>query len=186
MMRRYAAWYRAMRTFSIRRGRPGDALAILEAHRSSVRGIAASAYSPKIVDGWAPVTISSDRTAAFARAIERGDEVILVAEDATGGVIGFGSIVPGNSELRALYVSAEHERKGIGRAILSQLEVLAREAGVTALRMDSSTNAAGFYEANGYIALERGEHTLQSGVRMACVRMRKSLHPEAGTDEASA
>jgi putative acetyltransferase len=171
---------RSDKPFFIRPGRPGDALAILEVHRSSVRGIAADAYSPEIVDSWAPVSISPDRVAAFTRSIERHDELVLVAEDATGRIIGFGSIVPENSELRALYVSAEHGRKGVGHAILSELEALAREAGVTALRMDSSVNAAGFYKANGYIAIEHGEHTLQSGVRMGCVRMRKSLHSEAG------
>jgi GNAT superfamily N-acetyltransferase len=86
------------------------------------------------------------------------------------------AIVPANSELRALYVSAEHGRKGVGRAILLELEALARKAGVTELRMDSSVNAARFYEANGYLAIERAEHTLRSGVRMECVRMRKTIH----------
>jgi GNAT superfamily N-acetyltransferase len=75
-----------------------------------------------------------------------------------------------------LYVSAEHGGKGIGRAILFRLEALAREAGVAALGMEASVNAAGFYEANGYVATGRGEHTLQSGVRMDCIHMRKSLH----------
>jgi putative acetyltransferase len=31
--------------------------------------------------------------------------------------------------------------------------------------------------AHGYEARERGEHTLRSGRRMACVKMRKLLHP---------
>jgi GNAT superfamily N-acetyltransferase len=162
--------------FSIRQARPGDAQAILEAHRSAVRGTAANAYNPDVVDSWAPATISLGRVEAFAHSIEKGDEVVIVAEDGVGRIIGFGSIVPTNSELRALYVSAEHGRKGVGRSILVELEALARRTGVTELRMDSSVNAAGFYEANGYVAIEHGEHTLQSGVRMGCVRMRKAVH----------
>ena len=166
-------------TFFIRPSRRGDALGILEAHRSSVRGIAAEAYSADIVDAWAPVSISGDRTAAVERTIEAGDEVILIAEDESGRIIGFGWIVPGQSQLRALYVSAEHGRKGIGRAILSRLEASAREAGVTVLQMEASVNAAGFYEANGYVAIGRGELTLQSGARMDCIHMSKSLQPES-------
>lgn len=165
--------------FFVRPGVSGDALAILEAHRSSVRAIAASSYSAEVVDSWAPASISPDRIATFARAIERGEQIVLVAEDETGRIVAFGAIVPGNSELRALYVRAEHGRRGIGRAILAQLEAVAREAGVTVLRMSASVNAAGFYAANGYSEIERGELTLQSGVRMDCVRMSKSLGPGA-------
>ena len=41
--------------------------------------------------------------------------------------------------------------------------------------MDASINAVPFYEANGFISLEPGEHIMPSGARMACVRMRKVL-----------
>ncbi len=140
-----------------------------------MRGVWGDVYSREIVDSWAPLSISSERIEALSRCIERGAEVIFAAEDEAGHVIGFGAIVPGNSELRALYVSAEVGRKGVGRAILSRLEARARQAGLSELRLDASLNAAPFYEANGYVALQRGEHTLPSGTRMASVRMRKAL-----------
>jgi len=95
--------------------------------------------------------------------------------DAAGKIIGFGSIVPNNSELRALHVLAEHGRKGVGRAIVDQLESWAREAGVKDLRLDASINAIAFYEAIGFISLERGEHRTPSGLSMACMRMSKIL-----------
>jgi hypothetical protein len=41
--------------------------------------------------------------------------------------------------------------------------------------MDASINAVRFYEANGFMSLERGEHVMPSGGRMACVRMLKAL-----------
>jgi GNAT superfamily N-acetyltransferase len=161
--------------FFLRRGCPGDALAILEAQRSAIRGTAAAAYSPDIIDEWSPIIIIPERVKAFERWIERGEEQIVVAVDPTGLIIGFGSIVPSNSELRAVYVAAERGRQGVGRAILERLEDLAREAGVAELRMDASVNAVPFYEATGFIALERAEHPMPSGARMACVRMRKSI-----------
>lgn len=161
--------------FLLRRGRPSDALPILEAQRSAIRGSAVSAYGPTVINEWAPETIAPKRVEDFMRWIESGEELIVVAVDANEHIVGFGSIVPRNSELRAVYVAAEHGRQGAGSAILARLEEMARELGMTELRMDSSINAVPFYEANGFISLEHGEHPMPSGNRMACVRMRKTL-----------
>ena len=163
-------------TFTVRRALPEDALAILKAHSAAIRGSSAEAvYSREIIEGWAQLHIPPARVEGFARVIEQGEEVVLVAEDQAGQVLAFGSIVPRNSELRAVYVSSAYARKGIGRAILERLEELAREAGLTELRMDASINAQAFYEASGFVSLERAEHITQSGLRMACIRMKKLL-----------
>jgi putative acetyltransferase len=166
----------AAQPFQLRLGRPDDALAILTAQRSAIRQTAASAYSPAIIDEWAPVDIVTERVRNFQRWIERGEELIVVATESAGKVIGFGSIVPSNSELRAVYVDAAYGGQGVGRALLARLEVLARDAGLTELRMDASINAVRFYEANSYVSLEPGEHIMASGSRMSCVRMRKALN----------
>ena len=175
-MERYPwAMTRAELPFQLRPGRPDDALAILEAHRSAIRQTAVSAYSPAIIDEWAPVVIVRERVETFQRWIDRGEELIVVAVGSAGQIIGFGSIVPANSELRAVYVDGGYGRQGVGRALLTRLEELARSAGLAELRMDASINAVPFYEANGFISVERGEHPMPSGRRMACVRMRKDL-----------
>jgi GNAT superfamily N-acetyltransferase len=77
--------------------------------------------------------------------------------------------------LRAVYVDAAYGGQGVGRALLARLEELARDAEEAGLRIDGSINAVPFYEANGFISLERGEHVMPSGGRMTCVRMRKAL-----------
>ena len=161
--------------FQLRPGRPDDALAILEVQRSAIRQTAVSAYSPAIIDEWAPAVIVRERVETFQRWIEHGEELIVVAIEPAGQIIGFGSIVPANSELRAVYVDAAYGGQGVGRALLARLEELARDAGLAELRMDASINAVPFYQANGFISLERGEHVMSSGGRMACVRMRKAL-----------
>jgi putative acetyltransferase len=165
----------ASAVFFLRRGLPADARAILEAHRSAVRTTAATHYSQAIIDEWAPVHVAPGRVKTFEQWIERGEELIVVAVDSDETVVGFGSIVPSNSELRAVYVAAEQARKGVGRAILSQLETFAQEAGLSELRMDASMNAVAFYEANGFASLGRGEHAMSSGNLMPCMRMSKSL-----------
>ena len=59
-----------------------------------------------IVDEWAPVVIVRRAVDSFQRYIERGEELIVVAVEPAGAIIGFGSIVAANSELRAVYVDA--------------------------------------------------------------------------------
>jgi GNAT superfamily N-acetyltransferase len=163
--------------FELRAARPDDALAILTAQRSAIRQTAASVYSPAIIDEWSPTVIERERVENFQRWIGRGEELIVVAVSSAGEIMGFGSIVPANSELRAVYVAAAYGRQGVGRALLARVEGLARDAGLTELCMDASINAVAFYEANGFVSLEAGEHPMPSGARMACVRMRKVLAP---------
>jgi GNAT superfamily N-acetyltransferase len=160
-------------------------LAILEAQRSAIRQTAASAYSPAIIDEWAPAVIVRERVDTFQRWIERGEEVIVVAMKPAGEIIGFGSIVPANSELRAVYVHASYGGQGVGRALLARLEELARDAGVAELRMDASINAVPFYEANGFTSLEHAEHVMSSGGRMACFECGKPSLRELAFDEGS-
>ena len=162
-------------SFTLRPAVPGDALSIIDAHRAAIRGTAAGFYDREVIEEWAPIGVSPERIEGFARAIASGEEIVIVAVDSSHQILGFGSIVPSNDELRAVYVRSEHGRKGIGRAILRRLEGLAREAGLKELRMDSSINAEAFYRANGFSSEGSAEHTMSTGRRMACVRMRKSL-----------
>ncbi len=107
--------------------------------------------------------------------IENGEEVAVVAETQEGKVIGFGSIVPAKSLLGALYVDPSHGHQGVGTEILTRLETLAQNAGLTELNMDSSLNAEAFYSSHGYKTIKQAEHILMSGRRMVCVQMTKSL-----------
>src|SRR5208283_3950217 len=93
-------------------------------------------------------------------------------------IVGFGSIVPQTSELRAIYVHPDFGRRGVGSQILWALEHLARRHGLTELAMDASLNAEDFYLIHGFAVVERGEHTLSGGARMRCVKMRKALLPQ--------
>lgn len=80
-----------------------------------------------------------------------------------------------NLELRACYVAPAASRKGVGSALVKEIEDVAREQSVPRLEVDSSMTAKCFYRTVGYEVVERGEHFLGNGRRMACVRMRKEL-----------
>jgi len=89
--------------------------------------------------------------------------------------VGIGGMVAENNELRACYVSPLVSRRGVGSALLLEIERAAREQGSPYLDADASLTAAPFYSSNGYLVRERGERVLHNGQRMACIRMRKTI-----------
>lgn len=163
-------WY--MGQLNVRFAKSEDARGILEAHYSAVHETAANDYPLEIRRAWAtPVTLK--RIDQYLRNALPHETTVVA--DLNGKIAGFGVIIESNNELRAVYVSAEFGDGGIGSALLRELERLAKERGCRELHMDSSLTAAPFYMHRGYEELERADHTLSGGEKMACVRMRKVL-----------
>jgi putative acetyltransferase len=159
-----------------RPARKGESAAILAIHRRAIHEIACADYSEDILQAWGPPIPEPDLPgtgAAFDAKIDRG-EIVLVA-DLNGSIAGFGEIVPARNELLAIYVSPDFKRRGVGTAILRELERIARERAMPHLQMDASLTAEPFYSKNGYRVIERGFHVLRNGVKMACVKMKKEL-----------
>jgi putative acetyltransferase len=92
-----------------------------------------------------------------------------------GRPVGIGVLVPQGSELRACYVTPSETRRGVGSALVAEIERIAREHGLTYLRLASSVTAEPFYLRLGYHVEARSDHVLRSGTRMAAVKMRKDL-----------
>jgi putative acetyltransferase len=157
----------------LRAGVESDAEAVSQVHFEAVRRTAGASYPPEVVERWAPDPNEST-LGQFRRALGGDEELIVVAEDGDA-VVGFGAIVPGTGELRAVYVLPDAGRRGIGAQILRQLEHLASERGVFALHMDASLNAEAFYARHGYQVIERGTHLVGGTTPMACVKMTKIL-----------
>jgi len=124
-----------------------DAEAVLRVHWNAVHHIARADYDAAVLDEWSRA-VDAARLATFAAHRAADDERIVVAEIG-GDVVGFGSIVPRNEELRAVYVASGAARRGVGTAILRELERLARQLGLSALRLNSSLTAEPFYRAAG-------------------------------------
>jgi len=149
-----------------------DARIFLEVHHAAVRGIAAKDYPPEVVEDWAPLPVTE-------RSVERfltnpDGEIRLVAE-IDGRIVGVGCLIVANCELRACYVAPEAARNGVGSALVREIERIARDHGLAYLQMDSSVTAEPFYLHHRYSVCQRGEHTLDSGRSMACIRMAKVL-----------
>lgn len=93
-----------------------------------------------------------------------------------GKIVGFSSIVPKDSELRAVYVDPKFGGKGVGKMLLGQVEQEARNRGLQKLVMPASLSAEAFYKSQGYVAIDRIVHILGSGKRMPAVKMEKALN----------
>ena len=148
-----------------------DSREFLDIHHRSVHGLAVRHYTPDIIKAWAPPVSDDD-----VRNFERNDdgEIRLIAE-LDGVAVGIGALVVVDAELRACYVSPEAARQGVGSAIVSEIERIAKTHGLTQLTVQASINAEPFYEALGYEVIERGEHVLRGGQAMAAVKMTKKL-----------
>jgi putative acetyltransferase len=157
---------------SIRVMRSEDARRFLEIQRESVRGIAARDYPSAVIEAWAPLPITDEVVARFLSNAD--DEIRLIAEF-DGQPAGIGALVLGNSELRACYVVPSAARRGVGTAIVAEIERIAREHGLVYLRLESSLTAEPFYAALGYRVESRGELMIAPGVPMDAMTMSKRL-----------
>jgi len=148
-----------------------EARRFLEIHDESVRGLAANDYPQNVIEAWA-APIMEERLQRFVQ--NRDGEIRLIAE-LDGEPVGIGALVVANSELRAGYVLPNAARRGIGNAIVAEIERIALAHGLRELHLESSVNAVRFYAALGYRVEKRGELRIAPDVAMAAVTMRKRL-----------
>lgn len=90
-------------------------------------------------------------------------------------MVGIGAVVPRLRELRACYVLPQWIRSGVGRAIVGELESIARAEGALFLIAQSSLTALSFYQSLGFVTIGQSDHFLSSGMPMAAVTLRKKL-----------
>jgi putative acetyltransferase len=158
--------------FLIRKMRADDARAFLEVHHAAVRGVAARDYSLEVIDAWAPLPITESHV---AEVLTNPDYEYRLVAEVEGRLVGIGALVAKNHEVRACYVAPEAGRRGVGSALLQEIEREALQRGLKFLDADSSLTAEPFYATQGYLVLQRGEHVLHNGESMVCVKMRKHL-----------
>jgi putative acetyltransferase len=162
-------------TLNIRQMRPEDARSFLEVHHAAVRETAARDYPSAVIENWAPLPITDD---AVKRLLANpANEIRLVAE-INSEIVGIGALILEKTELRACYVAPNAARRGIGSALVREIERITTTYGLSRLELDASITSEPFYKALGYEVRERGEHVLGSGQRMACVKMHKHLSPQ--------
>lgn len=157
----------------IRAGVASDAKAVIDLHFAAVRHQPSRFYSLEIINAWSAPP-DENRYTRWRRSLESGNEIVLIAE-VSGQVCGFGSLCVSEQQLRALYVDPGFGRRGVGSALLFQLEAVAITKGLAELHLNASLNAEAFYRNRGFEIVRRGVHRLSAGLEMECSVMRKRL-----------
>ena len=122
--------------------RQDDAPELLALFRDTIRRVNSRDYSPAQVAAWASDDI--DTGAWFGRFSGR---YVPVAEEA-GRPVGFAELET-NGHIDRVYLSADHQRRGIGRQLLAE----ARRVGLARLFTEASITARPFFEAQGFAVL---------------------------------
>lgn len=157
---------------ALRPFRPDDAPALLALFRDTIRRINSRDYDADQIRAWASDEIDpniwADRfTGRFVRVAETDDRPIGFAElEATGHIDRF-------------YVSAHHQRRGVGRAMLAALVAEARRLGIGRLFTEASITARSFFESQGFQTLAPQVVTCR-GAEFVNYRMERSI---VGSDE---
>jgi putative acetyltransferase len=131
---------------TLRSYRPDDAPALLALFRDTVHRVNSRDYSPAQVAAWASDDI--DTTRWFGRFSGR---FVPVAEE-DGRPVGFAELEP-DGHVDRVYVSADHQGRGIGRLLLSAVVAEARRVGLVRLFTEASITARPFFEARGFTVL---------------------------------
>lgn len=153
---------------TIRRARQEDCQEIVRVHSAAVAGIRTSLYTLEEIQSWA----IPKKPESYEHAIRTKE--FFVAED-NGVVVGFAVLNPENGEVEAVYVSPEAGRRGVGFALLRELDERARTHSLSVLHLYASLNAVPFYTRAGYEAQEQSKYRLSTGVEIACVPMLKTI-----------
>lgn len=157
----------------IRPAQVDDIVGMADIHYAAVHQLAAGFYPREVLDSWSRLP-DERRYQQLRTAIDSSEEILVVAK-AGEELAGWGAVVPGVGDLRAVYIGPDFARRGIGSRLLSALERLAVDAGSIELKLEASINAVAFYRARGYETVGPGTHQLPDGREMACVRMKRSL-----------
>lgn len=146
--------------------RSDDAPVLAQLYARSVLHYGPRAYSAEQVTAWAALA-TIERTAARCA----DGRHVLIAQDDSGGVLGFGDL-EADGHLDFLYVAPEAEGLHVGSLLYSALEGHARGLGLSRIFVEASELARPLFERRGFIVLGRNDLDL-AGVAIHNYRMEK-------------
>ena len=139
---------------TVRRAQENDALSIAQLYIETWQ----SSYAGILPDH---VLINMDpqkSMVTFARTIKQSSEIILVAKESNLGIVGMGSVGQNRTkdnehlgEVYTLYIHPDHQNKGIGKKLLSELfkELTRKNINSAVIWVLANNPSRFFYEAVG-------------------------------------
>jgi putative acetyltransferase len=152
---------------TLRPFRLDDAQVLLTLFRDTIRRVNSRDYTPDQIRAWASDDIDPQVWAGrFA------GRFVAVAEEA-GRPVGFADLEP-SGHIDRVYVSADHQGRGVARLLLSAVVGEAQRLGVARLFTEVSITARPFFESQGFVVLTQQVVTLR-GVEFVNYRMERVL-----------
>ena len=131
---------------TLRTYKPEDAPALLALFRDTIRRVNVRDYGPDQIRAWASDDIDPTQWASrFA------GRFVAVAEQ-SGRPVGFAEL-EANGHIDRVYVSADHQREGVGQSLLSAVVCEARRLGIARLFTEASLTARPFFERQSFVVL---------------------------------
>jgi GNAT superfamily N-acetyltransferase len=182
--------------FQLRLATEEDIPALHALIEASVRGLQASDYTPRQIEGALGTVLGldtqliRDRTYFIAEVLNQTSEARSVAgcggwskrKTLFGADAGPGrepellDAATDAAKVRAIFVHPEFSRRGLGSLILATVEEAARAAGFRRFEMGSTLTGVPLYRLKGYVEMERVAVPLRNGEVLPVVKMVKSIH----------
>lgn len=147
---------------------PLDIDALWALRTLAVRISCATHYSAEQVAVWS----ASPVPAGYAGMLAADGGIVAVRD---GVIAGYAMLDLDKHEVDAVFVDPAQSGLGIGKLLLTALEGLAREHGISRLHLSASLNAVPFYQAAGFVALHEKAYAHPSGLMLASMAMGKVL-----------
>lgn len=147
--------------------RPEDALPLLALFRDTIRRVNARDYSPQQIAAWA-----SDEIDPLVWAQRFEGRYVVVCEE-LGRLVGFAELEL-DGHLDRLFVSADHQRQGIGHLLLDDLVSEAARRGIARLHVEVSITALPFFQAHGF-TIVTPQTVTNRGVEFVNYKMERSM-----------
>ena len=147
--------------------RSEDTDRLIDLFRDTVRSVALGDYTVERVRAWAPDAIDRE---SWARRQAANQTVVA---EVNGRIVGFAELA-GEGKVHMLFCHKDHQGEGVGSALLTRLEQMARDQGLTRLGTEASVTARSFFEARGFQVAARQE-VERRGQRLVNFAMTKPL-----------
>ncbi len=144
-----------------------DAPRIWAVRRAAIASQCQGYYSAETLKLW----IGDHMPESFPGKVENNYYVAVLDSK----IIGAGAIDLDSGRIDAMCVDPEHIGTGSGKRLMQHLETLAKQEHIKRLHLESSLNAAPFYQACGFTRLEKSQYHSPRGFSMDCILMAKSL-----------
>lgn len=152
---------------------PGDAEKLVALFYETVHSVNAADYSSKQLAAWAPEKLRKEKLETWRDSFARNKTIVAKSG---GEIVGFCDLADAGY-LNRLYVHKDHQRIGIAKRLVGQIEQEAKKLGQKKIRTESSITAKPFFEHCGYTTIHK-QVIVRQGVELENYLMSKNLMKE--------